>query len=122
LGCSRTELLEFRHRLQESAFAGLDRTPLADAAIEADEMFQNAGEKRGPAPRRGRPAEAAGQPGGGPRHLGEGPTAGVRGGRPGEWSGEAARRAPDRSSDVGAGGRRLESRGGDGLHRRVAEL
>ena len=45
LGCSRPELLEFRHRLQELAFGGLDRTPLPDAVIEADEMYQNAGEK-----------------------------------------------------------------------------
>jgi transposase-like protein len=81
LGCSRPELLEFRHRLQELVFEGLDRTPLADAAIEADEMFQNAGEKRRPAPRRGRPAEASGQQGRGARHLGAGPPAGVRCGR-----------------------------------------
>jgi transposase-like protein len=81
LGCSRPELLAFRHRLQELGFANLDRTPLADAAIEADEMYQNAGEKRRPAPRRGGPAEAARQQGGGPRQLGEGPAAGVRGGR-----------------------------------------
>jgi transposase-like protein len=46
LGCSRPELLEFRHRLQELSFEHLDRTPLADAAVEADEMYQNAGEKR----------------------------------------------------------------------------
>src|SRR6478672_3221576 len=46
LGCSRPELLEFRHRLQELAFEGLDRTPLADAEVEAGEMYQNAGEKR----------------------------------------------------------------------------
>ena len=81
LGCSRPELLEFRHRLQELAFAGLDRTPLADAAIEADEMFQNAGEKRHPAPGRGRPAAASGQQEARPRQLGERPAAGVRGGR-----------------------------------------
>jgi transposase-like protein len=81
LGCSRPELLEFRHRLQELGFENLDRTPLADAAIEADEMYQNAGEKRGAAPRRGRPTEAAGQQGGGPWQLGEGPAAGVRCGR-----------------------------------------
>ena len=122
LECSRPELLAFRHRLQELGFEGLDRTPLADAAIEADEMFQNAGEKRRAAPRRRRSAEAAGQPSGGPRHLGEGSTAGVRGGRAPEWSGEAARRASDGSSDVGGGGRRFEPRGDDGLHRRVAEL
>jgi hypothetical protein len=81
LGCSRPELLGFRHRLQELGFANLDRTPLADAVVEADEMYQNAGEKRRPAPRRGRPAEASGQQGSGPWQLGEGPSAGVRYGR-----------------------------------------
>jgi transposase-like protein len=116
LGCSRPELLGFRHRLQELGFEGLDRTPLADAAIEADEMFQNAGEKRCPAPRRGRPAEAAGQQSSGPRHLGEGPSASVRGGRTPERSGEAARRASDGSGDVGGGRRWFEPRGCDGLH------
>lgn len=34
LGCSRPELLGFRHRLQELGFEALDRTPLADAAVE----------------------------------------------------------------------------------------
>ena len=81
LGCSRPELLGFRHRLQELGFEGLDRTPLADAAVEADEMFQNAGEKRRAAPRRGRPAAAPGQQEAGPRQLGQRPSAGVRGGR-----------------------------------------
>jgi len=80
LGCSRPELLEFRHRLQELVFEGLDRTPLPDAVIEADEMFQNAGEKRRPAPRRGGPAAASGQQGARPRQLGERPAAGVRDG------------------------------------------
>jgi len=122
LGCSRPELLEFRHRLQELGFANLDRTPLADAAIEADEMFQNAGEKRSPASRRGGSAEAAGQQGRGPRHLGAGPAAGMRCGRARERAGAAARRAPDGSSDAGEGGRRFEPRGGDGVYRRMAEL
>jgi transposase-like protein len=122
LGCSRPELLGFRHRLQELAFEGLDRRPLADAAIEADEMYQNAGEKRSPAPRRGGPAEAAGQQGGGPRHLGEGPATGVRCGRARERPGAAARRTPDGSSDAGEGGRRFEPRGSDGVYRRMAEL
>jgi hypothetical protein len=103
-------------------FEGLDRSGLADGAIEADEMFQKAGEKRHSAPRRGRPAEAAGQQGGGPRHLGEGPAAGVRGGWTPEWSGEAACQASDGSSDVGGSDRRFERRRSDGLHRRVARL
>ena len=81
LGCGRPELLEFRHRLQELAFEGLDRTPLPDAVIEADEMFQNAGEKRRPASRRGGPAAAPGEQEARPRQLGERSTAGVRGGR-----------------------------------------
>ena len=80
-GCSRPELLAFRHRLQELAFANLDRTPLQDKAVEADEMSRNAGGKRRPAPRRGGPAEASGQQGGGPRDLGSRPPAGLRGGR-----------------------------------------
>jgi hypothetical protein len=49
LGCDRKELLTRRHRLQERARIGLDRNPLGDAVVEADEMDQNAGEKRGPA-------------------------------------------------------------------------
>ena len=60
LSCDRKHLLELRHRLQERARLGLDRNPLGDAVVEADEMYQNAGEKRPPAPRRRRPAPAAG--------------------------------------------------------------
>jgi hypothetical protein len=46
-GCDRMELLTLRHRLQERARIGLDRDPLGDAVVEADEMDQDAGEKRG---------------------------------------------------------------------------
>jgi transposase-like protein len=49
LGCDRKELLILRHRLQDRARAGLDRAPLGDDVVEADEMYQNAGEERGPA-------------------------------------------------------------------------
>jgi transposase len=45
LSCSRRHLLDLRHRLQAQAQAGLDRTPLEDMAVEADAMYQNAGEK-----------------------------------------------------------------------------
>jgi transposase len=47
LGCSRSMLLQSRHRLQELARARTrqQRSPLPDGAAEADEMFQNAGEK-----------------------------------------------------------------------------
>jgi transposase-like protein len=47
LGCDRKELLALRHRLQERARIGLDRNPLDDDVVEADEMDQNAREKKG---------------------------------------------------------------------------
>lgn len=62
LGCDRKQLLALRHRLQ--GLAGLTARmvgPVTGPAAEADEMFQNAGEKRDPAPRPRRPAEAEGQ-------------------------------------------------------------
>ena len=80
LGCDRSELLDFGHRLPEAACRGLDRTPLGDGMLEADEAYQNAGEKRCPAPRPRRPAAAARQQGPGSRHLGHRPAAGLRGG------------------------------------------
>jgi hypothetical protein len=46
LGCSRRHLLDLRHRLQHLAWIRLPRAPLPDAEAEADELFQNAGEKR----------------------------------------------------------------------------
>jgi transposase len=45
LGCDRSELLKLRHRLQEAASRGRDRATLGDASTEADEAYQNAGEK-----------------------------------------------------------------------------
>ena len=75
LGCDRMELLALRHRLQERARIGLDRNPLGDAVVEADEMYQDAGEKRHPARRPRRPAAAARQQPEGPWHLRDGPTA-----------------------------------------------
>ena len=45
LGCSRRHLLKLRHQWQAHARSGLDRTPLKDTEVEADEMYQNAGEK-----------------------------------------------------------------------------
>jgi len=82
LDCDRMKLLAFRHRLQGNAAVGLDRNPLGDAAAEADEMYQNAGEKRGPAPRPRRPAAASGQQASRPRDLRQRPAAGGRRGRP----------------------------------------
>jgi transposase-like protein len=45
LECDRSELLKLRHRLQNTAFLGRDQQPLSDSATEADEAYQNAGEK-----------------------------------------------------------------------------
>jgi transposase-like protein len=59
LGLSRPHLLELRHQIQARALAGADRAPLLDATTEADEMYQNAGEKRRAAHRPRRPAAAA---------------------------------------------------------------
>jgi hypothetical protein len=51
--------------------------------VEADEMYQNAGEKRHPAHRPGRPATAARQPPPGSRDLRQRPSADRRGRRAG---------------------------------------
>jgi transposase len=45
LGCDRKHLLELRRRMQGDAERWLDRNPLGDDVVEADEMYQNAGEK-----------------------------------------------------------------------------
>jgi transposase-like protein len=82
LGCDRKELLALRHRLQHAAWRFRDQRRLGDGAVEADEMFQTAGEKRGGAHRPGRPAAAARQQGAGARQLGQRPAAGLRGGGP----------------------------------------
>jgi transposase-like protein len=53
LNCDRKHLLAFRHRLQEFLRRHLDRNPLGDMVVEADELYQNAGEKRDLARRSG---------------------------------------------------------------------
>jgi transposase-like protein len=45
LGCDRKHLLELRRRMQDFLKRWLDRNPLGDDVVEADEMDQNAGEK-----------------------------------------------------------------------------
>jgi len=47
LGISRQHLLRLRHAIQARALAAADRAPLPDDRTEADEMYQNAGEKKG---------------------------------------------------------------------------
>ena len=81
VGISRQHLLRLRHEIQARALDAADHAPLPDDQTEADEMYQNAGEKRGVAHRPRRPAAPACQPGQGPRHLGNRPAASPRGGR-----------------------------------------
>ena len=45
LGCDRRWLLALRHRLQGYALRWMDRNPLGDDVVEADQMSQNAGER-----------------------------------------------------------------------------
>jgi transposase-like protein len=71
LECDRSELLELRHRLQDAAYRDRDRMPLEDEVLEADEAYQNAGEKRRAAHRSRRPAASAGEQGPRPRHVGQ---------------------------------------------------
>ena len=56
----RPHLLQLRPQLQEQAFRAADPLPLDDPAVEADEMDQNAGEKRRAASRSRRPAAPPG--------------------------------------------------------------
>jgi transposase-like protein len=81
LYCDRIELLRFRHKLQGLALANRDVDPLPDGEAEADEMYQNAGGKRGAAPRPVRPAAAPGEQATRPRDVPKRPTAGLRRGR-----------------------------------------
>jgi transposase-like protein len=86
VGISRQHLLRLRHAIQARALANANRTLLPDDQTEADEMYQNAGEKRDSAHRPRRSATSAGQPGQGPWHLGDRPTASARCDRPRERS------------------------------------
>jgi transposase-like protein len=84
LGCDRKHLLTLRHKIQGLAEQAATRAgPVPGGHVEADEMFPNAGGKRRPAPRPGRPAAAAGEQAPRARHLRQRPPAGGRGGRPG---------------------------------------
>ena len=46
VGISRQHLLRLRHAIQARALAAADRAPPPDDQAEADEMYQNGGEKR----------------------------------------------------------------------------
>lgn len=120
LGCDRSELLNLRHRLQDAAYRNRDRLPLEDRVLEADEMDQNAGEKRRPASRSRRPAAPSGQPAPRPWQLGERSPADLRGGRARERAGPPDGRRALRRPDVAEGGAAGELADGHGPHRRVA--
>ena len=77
LGCSRGHLLDLRHKLQANAELARDRSPLPDRVVEADEMYQNAGEKRLKTRGSGRSATAPRQQRQRARHLGKRPPAGA---------------------------------------------
>src|SRR4051794_3520691 len=49
LGLCRRQMHTIRQRVQGNLYETLPTTPLPDAAVEADELYQNAGEKRGQA-------------------------------------------------------------------------
>ena len=84
LGCDRKHLLELRHKVQGLAEQAATRVgPVPGGQAEADEMFQNAGEKRRAAPRPGRPAPASGEQAPRARNLRQRPPAGGRGGQSG---------------------------------------
>ena len=86
LKASRPHLHELRRRLQANAAAALpaiDPGPLTgDAAVEADEAYVAAGEKRRPAHRPRRPAAAAGEQAERARHVRRRPPAGAGHRRP----------------------------------------
>jgi transposase-like protein len=117
LGCDRKELLALRHRLQEHARLHLDRNPLGDDVVEADEMDQNAGEKRDHARRPRRPAATACQQPQGPWHLRHGPPADRRRGGSGFGGGSVGRDRVGQHDRVGRCDRQRVPGGGDGEHR-----
>lgn len=82
LGCDRMHLLRLRHQLQElAAQAAASSGPVPGTIVEADEMFQNAGEKRHSASRPGGSAALPRQQAARPRHLRKRSSAGDRRGQ-----------------------------------------
>jgi transposase-like protein len=71
LGISRKQMTTIRHRLQQSVETNLPDGVMADSGeFEADELYQNAGEKRSAPPRPGRPTAPTRQQGQRAGHLG----------------------------------------------------
>ncbi len=66
----RPHLLELRHRIQANAEEACPPDALPDPVVEVDEMYQNAGEKRGAPPRSCRSTTKAWKQSSRTRHLG----------------------------------------------------
>ena len=117
LGCDRSELLNLRYRFQDLAFHHRDIMPLDDPVLEADETYQNAGEKRRAASRPGGPAAAPGQQDPRARHLGQRPATGLRRCRSGGRADPAECHRAVRRRDAGDGRAACELADGRGQHR-----
>jgi transposase-like protein len=104
LECDRLESLKFRHKLQDLASRSRDLDPLEDDAVEADEMYQNAGEKRRAAPRPVRSAAAPREQASRPRDVRQRPAAGLRRRGPRQRQGQAVGRGELGQADAGASG------------------
>jgi transposase-like protein len=85
LKVNRPRLLELRHRLQANALAAIKPGNLLNQpVVEADEMYQNAGEKRSKTRRPRRPAQTPGQQRQRARNLGKRPAPRAGGVRQGQ--------------------------------------
>ena len=69
LGVCRRQMHTLRQRVQGNLYAALPTAPMTDPVLEADELYQNAGEKRGTPSRSARSAPLPRQQGAGARHL-----------------------------------------------------
>jgi transposase-like protein len=69
LSLSRQSVHRWRKRIQANAYEMLSQQAVPDAETETDEMFQNAGEKRGQTPRPAGSAAAPRQQAAGPWHV-----------------------------------------------------
>lgn len=69
LAIGRPRLHEIRKQLQQRLLATRAHTPMSDRVLEADELYQNAGEKKRTTPRPTGPAAKTGQQGARSRKL-----------------------------------------------------
>ncbi|MBV8264920.1 MAG: transposase [Planctomycetaceae bacterium] len=115
----RQHLLKLRHRLQDAALKAADPLPLDDRAVEADEMYQNAGEKRHPAYRPRRSAAPPRQPAAGAWQHGQRPAPGRGGGRARVGPVAAAGGRPGRRPDAPGVRPADDLADGAGVHRRM---